>query len=142
MAVLNDVLDTDTTLTANVEIKADGIFLSVGERVIALLENKSGGPQVVVYADALRDEPTHVIPIPNKTPCIRVEYDLDFAGGNYSGVGQFAYVPLNDIGHAPDAVEAAFEKLTGHGRVHIVHYCPDKTFDEDGNPWQPLETQL
>lgn len=69
------------------------------------------------------------------TRCIRVEYDLSFFGGNYSGVGQFAYVPVDDIGHAPDSVEAAFEKLTGHKRVHIIHYCPDETFDEKGHPW-------
>ena len=70
------------------------------------------------------------------TRCIRVEYDLNFFGGDYNGVGQFAYVPLEDIGHTPDAVEAAFEKLTGHDRVHIIHYTPDETFDENGNPWR------
>ena len=70
------------------------------------------------------------------TRCIRVEYDLSFFGGDYNGVGQFAYVPVDDIGHTPDAVEAAFEKLTGHDRVHIIHYCPDETFDENGKPWR------
>ena len=68
--------------------------------------------------------------------CIRVEYDLEFFGGDYSGVGSFAYVPLADIGHTPDAVEAAFKKLTGHNPVHIIHYCPDETFDENGKPWR------
>ena len=38
-----------------------------------------------------------------------VEYDLSFFGGDYNGVGQFAYIPVDDIGHAPDGVEAAFE---------------------------------
>lgn len=68
--------------------------------------------------------------------CIRVEYDLDFRGGDYNKVGQFAYIPVDDIGHAPDAVEAAFEKLTGHSRIHIIHYTPDETFDENGKPWR------
>ena len=136
MAVLTDVLDTNTKLTANVEIKTDGIFLSVGDRVVALLENKSGAPQLVVYADALRDDPTHIIPIANRTACIRVEYDLAIFGGDYKGVGNFAHIPLHDIGDGEDAVETAFEKHTGHSRQHIIHYSPDETYDEGGHPWR------
>jgi len=35
------------------------------------------------------------------TRCIRVEYDLEFFGRDYNGVGSFAYVPIADIGHTP-----------------------------------------
>ncbi len=68
--------------------------------------------------------------------CIQVEFDLEFFGGNYNKVGQFAYIPLDEIGTAPDAVATVFEKQTGHSRQHIVHYCPDETYDQEGKPWE------
>jgi len=64
-------------------------------------------------------------------PCIRVEYDLAFYGGNYGKVGDFAYIPVANIGRS---VEAAFEKQTGHKRVHIIHYSENELYDSAGNP--------
>jgi len=64
-------------------------------------------------------------------PCIRVEYDLAFCGGDYNKVGDFAYIPVANIGRN---VEAAFEKQTGHKRVHIIHYSEDERYDSQGNP--------
>jgi len=65
------------------------------------------------------------------SPCIRVEYDLAFFGGDYSKVGSFAYLPVANIGRS---VELAFEKQTGHKRVHIIHYSEDERYDSEGNP--------
>jgi hypothetical protein len=56
---------------------------------------------------------------------IRVEYDLNYAGGDYSQVGDFAYVPA-DCGD----VEEEFEKVTGYDRIHMIHYSPDELYDE------------
>lgn len=65
---------------------------------------------------------------------IRVEYALDFFGGNYNSVGNFVYIPLTLIGKGKDAVEKAFEKRTGHKRVHIIHYSESEFYDCLGNP--------
>jgi hypothetical protein len=67
-------------------------------------------------------------------PHIRFEYDLDYAGGNYSKVGDFAYVPAELCLRLGD--EEAFEQHTGIDRIHIASYCPDELYDEDGNEWE------
>lgn len=58
---------------------------------------------------------------------VKVEWDPEYNGGDYSGVGNFALIPVCDD------VPAAFEKQTGHPRVHIVHYSEDELHDGDGN---------
>jgi hypothetical protein len=59
---------------------------------------------------------------------IRVEYDPNFCGGNYSGVGKFVLLPSDT-----ENVEEAFEKKTGLPHCCIVHYSEDELYDEDGN---------
>jgi len=66
-----------------------------------------------------------------KTPHIRVEYDLAYYGGDYSGVGQFVLIP-EGLTFAFSGVEEAFEKVTGYNRRHMVHYSTDERFDADG----------
>ena len=71
--------------------------------------------------------------------CVRVEYDLNFWGGDYDRVGQFAYVPREVIdrlpGNDPDVkLRTAFTVLVGDPR-HIIHYTIDEAFDQDGNEW-------
>ena len=58
-------------------------------------------------------------------PHFRVEYDLSFTGGEYSGVGQFAYVPLSlvDEGLSP---EEAFTRHTGLAAFHTIQYTLDE----------------
>lgn len=60
----------------------------------------------------------------------QVEYDLAYAGGDYSGVGQFAYV------HAAQAdligVEKVFEATTGFGAWHIISYSTDEHYTAEG----------
>jgi hypothetical protein len=60
---LNDVHGGDCQLRATAKLRTDGILLSVDSRLVAVLENMEGKPQLVVYADVNRDEPTHVIPL-------------------------------------------------------------------------------
>jgi hypothetical protein len=64
---LNDVHGGASQLRATAKFKTDGILLSVDNRLVAVLENMEGKPQLVVYADANRDEPTDVIPLRGST---------------------------------------------------------------------------
>jgi len=59
------------------------------------------------------------------------EYSLDYSGGDYDGVGDFAYVPVelaDKIGE-----EEAFEKVTGINPIHIIFYTTDEVYDADGD---------
>lgn len=79
----------------------------------------------------------------SKIKCVRVEWDPNYNGGDYSSVGQFAYVPWEVIDrikamhmllHDERAVEIAFAARVGDPR-HIVHFTLDEVYDQDGNPW-------
>jgi hypothetical protein len=75
---------------------------------------------------------------PNK--CVRVEYDPNHWGSDYSKVGQFVYIPhevidrLNGKDQDED-LRTAFKVLVGDPR-HIVHYTWDEPTDQDGNEWK------
>lgn len=60
---------------------------------------------------------------------IRVEYDPEYCGGNYTKVGKFVNVPSE----AAHDIESAFEKQTGLPRDCIVFYTTDEYFDENGD---------
>lgn len=78
-------------------------------------------------------------------PCMRIEYDPNYAGGEYADVGLFLHVPLSYIDKIkgdstnPDADETAmhvaFEKMTGLAPVRIVHYTFDDLYHESGEDW-------
>jgi hypothetical protein len=65
----------------------------------------------------------------------RVEFDLGYWGGNYSGTGDAAFVPFSLL-HGPERLtpHEAFTKFTGHIAAHIVHYTLDDLYDADGKP--------
>lgn len=74
-------------------------------------------------------------------PCVQVEYDSAFWGGDYDGVGKFVLIPLSLIGEyamqspdGNDGVELAFTKITTLDSVHIIHYTLDELYDQDGTP--------
>lgn len=64
---------------------------------------------------------------------IRVEYDLDYSGGNYTSVGEFALIPVDELGPNGSGLKKAFEKHTGHNPQHIIHYSMDELYDADDN---------
>jgi hypothetical protein len=64
-------------------------------------------------------------------PYVEFEYDTDYCGGNYSGVGQFVLVSLASINRY--GFERAFELRTGLSRHFIVRYSPDELKDANGN---------
>ncbi len=71
---------------------------------------------------------------PMSTPYFQVEYDLTFTGGDYDKVGNIAYIPeglVTELG-----MEAAFEQITGHHPMHIIHYSEDERFTEGGDPFE------
>ena len=65
-----------------------------------------------------------------KTIFTRFEYDMEYSGGDYNKVGNFAYVPCKEIGNDP---EKTFEEYTGISRIHIIHYTLDEVYVGDGN---------
>jgi hypothetical protein len=67
----------------------------------------------------------------NENAFVRFEYDMAYSGGDYSGVGNFALVPLAlcyKLGS-----EAAFQQHTGIDPVHIIHYTLDELYDSEGD---------
>lgn len=44
---------------------------------------------------------------------------------------EYAYVPVKLIEQL--SVEEAFQQLTGHDPIHIIHYSEDDWYDADGN---------
>lgn len=89
---------------------------------------------------ALECDSGQVIGVP-VVPCVRVEYDPSFWGGDYDGVGQFVHIPLSLIEECAlqdpdgdDGVELAFTKCTTQDCIHIIHYTPDELYDQRGNP--------
>lgn len=77
-------------------------------------------------------------------PCVKVEYDTTYTGGDYNGVGSFVYIPeelieaslaeLSMIGphDYEDALHLAFRKQTHLDSMHIVHYTSDEAYTPDG----------
>jgi hypothetical protein len=76
---------------------------------------------------------------------VRVEYDPNFHGGSYKGVGRFELIPLRmikkirtqlqrDIQSEAHAVPEAFEQRTGLARENIIHYSESELFDWKGKP--------
>ena len=70
--VLAEKLPGDSHIAVDVTVKPDGVLLSIGGRAVVLLENKQGLPQLVVYANPNRDEPTDIIPI-ERDKCVASE---------------------------------------------------------------------
>jgi hypothetical protein len=70
-----------------------------------------------------------------RPPFFRVEYDLSFRGGDYSGTGEFAYVPFALIAGDALSPEQAFARHTGIDAAHVVHYTLDEAFDDEGRPF-------
>jgi hypothetical protein len=65
---------------------------------------------------------------------IQVEYDRNYFGGDYCGVGEFVLIPVDEIPTGANGVKQAFEKRTGLPRQNIIHYTMDERFDADGDP--------
>lgn len=56
-----------------------------------------------------------------------VEYDLNYTGGNYSGVGQLITILSPTKGH----ISSLFQKQTGIDPIHIIHYQVADNVDEE-----------
>lgn len=74
-----------------------------------------------------------------RVPHIQVEYDPLYTGGDYTGVGQFALVPISlidaceKVTGAEDVVAMAFRKHTKLDSMHIIHYTKDEIYDQHGD---------
>lgn len=70
---------------------------------------------------------------------IRVEYDESYTGGDYSGTGKYAYLPLPlvdgfvaEAQGTDDGVALAFSAVTKLDSMHIIHYTLDERYNQDG----------
>jgi hypothetical protein len=62
---------------------------------------------------------------------VRIEYDRNYYGGDYSGVGDFAFLP--EDGLTDENLKQRFGKQTGLDPRNIIHYSFDETYDADGD---------
>lgn len=95
--------------------------------------------------DAIKHHAKEVLA--DRVVCIKVEYDLAFTGGDYSGFGRMFYVPVASIEAAAAeleksgaddqsedaAVHLAFSQYSGIEAIHIVHYTSDEFFNQYGD---------
>lgn len=72
-------------------------------------------------------------------PHVRIEFDMDYYGGDYTSVGQHAYVPEALIDLLGGDVAAALAKFKRIDPVHMVGYSGDERFDADGEPLEEFE---
>jgi hypothetical protein len=62
---------------------------------------------------------------------IRVEWDRNYSGGDYNGVGEFAFLP--EDGLTEDNLKQRFQEQTNFAPCRIIHYSFDETYDADGD---------
>ncbi len=62
---------------------------------------------------------------------IAVEYDLDYWGGDYDGLGEEALLPIDGL--TDDNLKERFQKQTGHDPTHVIHYTFDEPVDANGD---------
>ena len=69
-------------------------------------------------------------------PCVQVEYDLAFWGGDYSSIhSEYVHIPVRLVEQLR-SVEDAFVLVTGESRRHIISYSESEHFTRDGEPWE------
>jgi hypothetical protein len=61
---------------------------------------------------------------------VSVEYDLEYYGGDYSGLGEEALLPTEGL--TDENLKERFREQTGHDPVHIIHYTFDEPVDANG----------
>lgn len=75
------------------------------------------------------------------TSHIQVEWSPNFFGGDFSDVGQFVYIPYQQMVNLKNnrpkwnmdkVVKVLFESITGRHHRHIVHFSLDDVYDKDG----------
>lgn len=97
-------------------------------------QGSSPGDFSARVASVHRSLKRHEARVGDSAPCVQVEYDPEFFGGNYSSVGSTIAVPLNLVDLAGGSVESAFEVFTGLSSRHIVYYTLDEVVDPEGEP--------
>jgi hypothetical protein len=115
------------------------------------VEDDSTYPRIVVRSigidradleiDIAREEDFHLLQLTSymEEEFIEVEYDTAYEGGDYSDVGDFAYIParlVDEIG-----MEKAFQRTTTHDPKHIIHWTENATIDRY-ELWQRVSTDM
>lgn len=113
------------TIKDLIERKFEVTKIEAGEPCQILVHRRPSSGEIIELEDA-REDRRH----------FRVEYDLNYHGGDYSNVGQFVHLncwALAQIGGDRDeAVKTLFKQVTGHDPVHIINYNLDELYDAKG----------
>ena len=64
-------------------------------------------------------------------PHIRVEFDLNHWGGDYSHTGDFVFIPQSV--YIRYGIDTAFQAITHYNPQHIIQYDEDELYTYDGN---------
>lgn len=140
-------------------IRANGIFADgfvdrdgapVRDTFVSQLRAKMIGPaglawsksQNAAFAASLSSAEMNAIMSPVNHLHMRVEFDTSFYGGDYTGQGEYAYVPEALVDVAGGDLPAAFAMLTRIDSVHIVSYESEERFDADGQLLEEAELAL
>jgi hypothetical protein len=73
-----------------------------------------------------------------KQPHLKVEFDLNYSGGDYSKVGKFVHIPWGFVEQYPTEAQA-FTAWTGYDDVHIITHYQDEEYTHDGRPYSEAE---
>jgi hypothetical protein len=67
-----------------------------------------------------------------KVDCfVKVEYDVEYSGGNYSNGGDIALIPVKLVDEV--GMKEAFKRTTGYDPCHIIHYSEDELYTAHGD---------
>lgn len=105
-------------------------FVSIDQLEKMIADAVKNGEFCLIYDDNGCDHDSLDESVYERINCFKVEYDVNFFGGDYSGVGEFAYIPLDDeleLSHSE-----LFCLMTGVDPVHVIHIPLDETYTIDG----------
>lgn len=128
------VFDDSFVFSANpkhVDYKVETNFVSINKLEEMITDAVKNGEFCVVYDDNKFDRGSLLDAICDRIDCFKVEYDVNFFGGDYSDVGKFAYIPFDDelkLDHTE-----LFRLMTGIDPVHIVSLSLDETYTIEGD---------
>ena len=125
MAFFDVLVDETRHYIMRYRVEADNAkqALSEAERGVSYSETEVKCNGVLERGVSLCD----VTPVP---VFIAVEYDLKYYGGDYSGYGEEALMPIEGL--TDENLKERFREQTGHDPVHIVHYSFDEPVDANG----------
>lgn len=91
--------------------------------------NKQKALLIAMYSS---QEMAAIMDVDANTPHIKVEFDLNYFGGDYSGTGDIVLIPVALVDAVGGDVHAAFEKLTRYSAANVVYFNSDEQYNDRG----------